>query len=93
MQRRFKEVLGNARCDISFFREEIEALTTQEALPPPYREAYRQMVEVLVRIEQIILEKEGLTFPENLLRPALSTPHSTHPRRAIRMAGHEKLLP
>ncbi len=70
MQQHFKEVLRKARHNVSFFRTEIEALTTQEALPPPYREAYGQIVAALVHIEQIISEEKELAFPKNLLRPA-----------------------
>lgn len=54
VQERVITELHKAIHSIGYVRGEFESLTTEQALPPEYRKAYRQMADSLLRTEQAI---------------------------------------
>ncbi len=62
-------VLRKANFEVSYFRKEIESLTSQQELPIAYRQAYGRIVALLATIEQAIGvgESAGLNMKLEIL--------------------------
>lgn len=68
IRRRAVKALQKSACSIRYAREEFESLKSEQALPPEYRMAYKELADSLLRTEQFV-EKTAIRNKKLIVLP------------------------